>query len=204
MTRDLDFTAVPAARRGPRLIAFGLTLAFAATVAAGMSLEAPHRAAIRRLNAAGATVTGSEKGEGAGWLPWLEQPRGRYQVFWKGGFGCLVPPFYAPRADEPRPIEDADLRAVRALGAVTSLDLEDQAIGDAGLAHLRGLKALSSLNLTGTRVTDASLPVLESLSGLRHLTVAETALSPTALEALKAHRPGLHFTTERVVRYKGG
>jgi hypothetical protein len=77
-------------------------------------------------------------------------------------------------------------------GPVVTVDLHRTKAGDEDLRPLRGLPSLRTLNLFGTKVTDAGMEVVGELAGLQTLYLNDTAVTGAGLERLK----GLKRLTE--------
>jgi hypothetical protein len=88
-------------------------------------------------------------------------------------------------------VDDEDLRLLKCLPQLESLDLGNTRISDRGLEHLSGLRTLRSLNLAFTEVTDAGLPHLEPLTRLESLYVSFSKVTADGATALKQSLPGV-------------
>jgi hypothetical protein len=86
-------------------------------------------------------------------------------------------------------VDDEDLRLLKCLPQLESLDLANTRISDRGLAHLSDLRNLRSLNLAFTEVTDAGLPHLEPLTNLESLYVTFSKVTADGAAALKQALP---------------
>lgn len=74
-----------------------------------------------------------------------------------------------------------DLRFVRTMARLKTLDLQGSPVGDAALAHLGGLTRLRFLDLTRANITDAGLVHLRNLTGLTSLSLVDTKVTDAGL-----------------------
>jgi len=81
-------------------------------------------------------------------------------------------------------IVDADLRHIRFLEDVETLDLSGTPISDAGLRELRKCIRLRVLLLSGTRITNDGLVHLADLRGLLRLDLSQTAITDRGIPHL--------------------
>jgi hypothetical protein len=80
---------------------------------------------------------------------------------------------------------DEDVRILRAIHSLKSLELNDTPLTDAGLAQVGQLRSLESLSIAGTLVTDDGLFYLSELSDLRVLYLDNTEISDAGLRQLR-------------------
>ncbi len=86
-------------------------------------------------------------------------------------------------------VTDADLQQLGNLNGLQSLTLWNTTITDAGLGHLKDLKALKWLDLSGTVVTDKGLELLKGLNNLQKLHVEKTKVTGAGSDSLKKSLP---------------
>jgi hypothetical protein len=86
-------------------------------------------------------------------------------------------------------VNDDDLRHLRRLRDLRTLDLSETDITDAGLIHLEDLSQLQTLILGGTEVTDEGLDRLATLSGLDMLWLAYTGVTRQGVASLQRAMP---------------
>jgi internalin A len=82
-------------------------------------------------------------------------------------------------------VTDSDLKNLKELKGLQTLDLGSTKITDAGLKDLKELKGLQTLRLTKTRITDAGLKDLKELKGLQELWLVGTKITDAGLKDLK-------------------
>lgn len=82
-------------------------------------------------------------------------------------------------------ITDRDLRHLKGLVGLQTLDLWGTQIRGEGLEHLKGLTDLQNLYLWNTRITDAGLAHLKGQTNLRSIDCWGTRISDAGLEHLK-------------------
>jgi internalin A len=90
-------------------------------------------------------------------------------------------------------ITDAELKELKKLRNLQSLNLSGTRVTDAGLKTLKDLASLQSLDLVGTRVTDAGLKDLKDLKSLRVLLLDRTRVSDAGVKELKIARAELQI-----------
>jgi hypothetical protein len=78
-------------------------------------------------------------------------------------------------------VTDPQLRHLRGLTELESLDLSGTGIGDSGLAHIKGLTRLKKLKLIHTPITDAGLAHLKRLTALEELNLFATNVTDSGL-----------------------
>ena len=84
-----------------------------------------------------------------------------------------------------RQATDDDLKEMKELKGLQTLDVTKSSVTDAGLAHLKELNGLQSLDLTQTRVTDAGLAHLKELKSLQTLDLRRTPVTDAGVAHLK-------------------
>ena len=89
-------------------------------------------------------------------------------------------------------VTDAQIKVLRGLDRLASLNLTDSKLTDLGLREVASLKSLQDLDLSGTFVTDAGLKELKALHDLRSLGLSMTFVTGTGLKELS----GLERLTE--------
>ena len=82
-------------------------------------------------------------------------------------------------------IIDDQLKQLKGLSNIYSLDLQFCKVTGAGLEHLKGLTGLRVLYLDYSQVTDAGLEHLKGMTDLQTLSLRETGITDAALEHLK-------------------
>ncbi|HWG47854.1 MAG TPA: protein kinase [Gemmataceae bacterium] len=81
-------------------------------------------------------------------------------------------------------VTNADLPALTALKALTTLKLDHTGVTDQGLTCLAGLPELTELALTNTKVTDAGMKPLAEAKQLRSLALQHTAVGDAGIKHL--------------------
>jgi internalin A len=89
---------------------------------------------------------------------------------------------YLPRNTE---VTDADLKGLKELKQLMTLDLKFTSVTDEGLKELKELKQLTKLYVGGTKVTDKGLKDLKQLKGLTTLGLGRTEVTDLGLKELK-------------------
>lgn len=92
------------------------------------------------------------------------------------------------------PVEDEDMKVIRALRPTAHVSLYKSNVSDAGLAHLSGLTDLEILNLNGTKITDAGLVHLRGMRKLRYLDLSGTEIDGDGLAYLQNLTAPLQLT----------
>jgi hypothetical protein len=81
-------------------------------------------------------------------------------------------------------VTDADLKQLRALHRLHTLNLSGTQVTDAGLRELAAFRRLETLNLWHTKVTDAGLKHLAALPNLEELTRPSDGVTESGLKEL--------------------
>ena len=88
-------------------------------------------------------------------------------------------------------VSDVDLKVLKELTTLKTLNLDSTNITDEGLKELKELKSLLTLYLNSTNITDAGLNELKELTTLKNLFLRETKITDGGLKQFKASRPGI-------------
>ena len=86
-------------------------------------------------------------------------------------------------------ITDCELKYVKGLSKLETLNVDRTQITDAGLAHLERLVSLTSVNLNRTQITDAGLEHLKGLKNIRRLHLKATQVTPEGVKKLQEALP---------------
>jgi len=84
---------------------------------------------------------------------------------------------------------DSDLKDLKELEGLLTLELRRTQITDAGMKDLQELKGLRTLGLSSTKITDAGLEDLKELKGLQRLGLISTKITDAGLKDLKQALP---------------
>ena len=80
---------------------------------------------------------------------------------------------------------DDDLRGLKRLPTLETLELQSTKVTDAGLVHLKGLTNLKELGLALTQITDAGLVHIKGMTKLQELDLRGTKVTDAGLVHLK-------------------
>ena len=88
---------------------------------------------------------------------------------------------------------DADLKLLKGLSNLRTLDLTNTHVTDAELEALEGLAKLQLLCLRNTQITDAGLQHVRALTSLGHVNLSRTRVTEEGVKKLQQALPNCHI-----------